>query len=116
MTARDLHRGDIYQYKVDHSWEFPFGTHGFAMVVQNDAGEVPNQTLSVLFLKRSNLRNLSEQPQSSQWHLADRNIHRLDKRQLVAFCGSLPPVRVRAMMETVETRIGVCIPEIMEAP
>ncbi len=60
MIIRDLHRGDIYQYRIDHSCEFPFRTQGFAMVVQNDADEIPNQTLSVLFLKRSNLRNLGE--------------------------------------------------------
>lgn len=116
MIIRDLHRGDIYQYRISHSCEFPFGTQGFAMVVQNDAGEIPNQTLSVLFLKRSNLRNLGEQPQDAHWHLADRNIHRLDKRQLVAFCGVLSPVRVRSIMATIEKHTGVCIPEIIEAP
>ena len=110
MAARDYHRGDVFTVQANPSWEYPDGQTFPIMIIQNDAGEIPCDTVTAVRLKPSN--NIHRK----DWTLRDRSIHRFDKRQLMRFIGNLPPAKTEKLIAQAEARYGLRIPMVLDAP
>ena len=110
MAARDYHRGDVFTVQANPSWGFPDGETFPIMIIQNDAGEIPCDTVTAIRLKPS--RNV----RSRGWILHDKKIRRIDKRQLMSYMGKLPPAKLEALILQAEKPYGFHIPSILDAP
>ena len=110
MAIRDYHRGDVFTVQANPSWEYPNGQTFQIMIIQNDAGEIPCDTVTAVRLKPS--RNVH----NKGWLLHDRKIRRFDKRQLMSFMGNLPVNKSEKLISQAESRYGIHIPYVLEAP
>ncbi len=110
MAIRDYHRGDVFTVQANPSWEYSDGQTFPIMIIQNDAGEIPCDTVTAVRLKPSrNVRNKG-------WLLHDKKIRRFDKRQLMSFMGNLPVDKSEKLISQAESRYGLHIPYVLEAP
>ena len=109
----DLHRGDIYEAKISTAPNLPITETALVMILQNDAGEIPCQTVSVVKLKKRGFHLASGNPKLG---LAERKVQKLDKIQLNEYVGRYSRERALAYVEAIEEHIGIGIPEIIIPP
>ena len=110
MITRDYHRGDVFTVQANPSWEYPEGQTFPIMIIQNDVGEIPCNTVTAVRLKPA--RNIRQKG----WMLHDRKIRRFDKRQLMSFMGNLPSVKTEKLIAQAEAQYGLSIPFVLDAP
>ena len=110
MRTRDYRRGDVFTVKTNPAWGCPDGEVFRIMIIQNDAGEIPCDTVTAVRLKSSMNRN------KPGWRLHDEEIHRYDKRQLRGYMGRLPAEKANALITRAERHYGLQVPFILEAP
>ncbi len=110
MKTRNYHRGDVFTVKTNPAWGYPDGEVFQIMIIQNDAGEIPCDTVTALRLKTSRNRR------RPGWILHDEEIHRYDKHQLYSYMGRLPHERANALISRAEKHCGFQIPPVLEAP
>ena len=110
MRTRDYRRGDVFTVKTNPAWGYPDGEIFQIMIIQNDAGEIPCETVTAIRLKNS---NNWKQP---GWVLHDDEIHRYDKRQLRGYMGCLPAEKANATITRVERHYGFHVPPVLDAP
>ena len=80
------------------------------MIIQNDAGEIPCDTVTAVRLKPS--RNAHKKG----WLLHDRKIRRFDKRQLMSYMGNLPATKSEKLISQVESQYGFHVPFVLDTP
>ena len=112
---KDLHRGDIYEIKVQPSWGFPHVQTTTVMILQNDAGEIPCSTVTVLPVTGRRPFGARNSHRCSSWK-QNGSIYRADKRQLKAFLGRLSAEHAGKLIEELERKLETYIPEVIEAP
>ena len=110
MATRDYHRGDVFTVQTNPTWGFPDGETFPIMIIQNDAGEVPCETVTAIRLKQSK----NERKQG--WILHDKRIHRIDKRQLMSYMGNLPATKAEKLISQVESQYGFHVPFELDTP
>ena len=110
MATRDYHRSDVFTVHANPSWGFPDGETFPIMIIQNDAGEIPCDTVTAVRLKPS--RNV----RSRGWILHDKKIRRFDKRQIMSYMGKLPPAKMEDLIFQAEKSYGFHIPLVLDAP
>ncbi len=110
MKMRDYRRGDVFTVKINPRWDHPDGEVFQIMIIQNDSGEIPCDTVTALRLKTSRDRR------RVGWVLHDEKIHRYDKRQLHGYMGRLPQARANALISRAEKHYGLVVPSVLEAP
>ena len=109
MAIRDYHRGDVFTVQANPTWGFPDGESFPIMIIQNDVGEIPCDTVTAVRLKL--FRNVSNRG----WILHDKKIRRIDKRQLMSYMGNLPVAKSEKLISQAESRYGIHIPFVLEA-
>ena len=112
---KGLHRGDLYEIKVQQSWEFPYSQTTTVMILQNDAGEIPCDTVTVLPVRCRRACGARKGHRCSGWKQSG-SIYRADKRQLKAFLGRLSAEHACQLIEELERKLEMRIPEVIEAP
>ena len=110
MATRNYHRGDVFTVQANPSWEYPDGQTFPIMIIQNDAGEIPCDTVTAVRLKPS--RNAHKKG----WLLHDRKIRRFDKRQLMSYMGNLPATKSEKLISQVESQYGFHVPFVLDTP
>ena len=110
MKTRNYHRGDVFTVKTNPAWGYPDGEVFQIMIIQNDAGEIPCDTVTALRL------NTSRDRRRPGWILHDEEIHRYDKRQIHGYMGRLPQERANALISRAENHYGFVVPPVLEAP
>jgi hypothetical protein len=102
-------RGEIYRYNIQPLVSPHSNNIGYAMILQNDAGEIPCGTVTVALLKPSVNK-------SHPWRMADKLPRRLDKRQLTTRLGAMPAKHREVILSALEVNTYLPVPEILEAP
>ncbi len=110
MRTRDYRRGDVFTVKTNPAWGYPDGEVFQIMIIQNDAGEIPCDTVTALRLRSSRNRR------KPGWILHDEEIHRYDKRLLRGYMGRLPAEKASSLISRAEKRCGFQVPPVLEAP
>ena len=110
MNTSDYQRGDVFTVKTNPAWGYPDGEVFQIMIIQNDAGEIPCDTVTALRL------NTSRDRRRLGWILHDEEIHRYDKRQIHGYMGRLPQQRANALISRAEKHYGLVVPSVLEAP
>ena len=110
MKMRDYQRGDVFTVKTNPAWGYPDGEVFQIMIIQNDSGEIPCDTVTALRLKTSRDRR------RPGWILHDEEIRRYDKHQLHGYMGRLPAERVNTLISRAEKHYGFKVPQVLDAP
>lgn len=107
---QDFHRGDIYEVKMPPTWEHPNGATATVVILQNDAGEIPCQTVTALKVMERGRGG------ANRLAAAKQKVWRLNKRPLRDYKGCLSQEQTKRLLKAVEDALGICIPEAIEAP
>ena len=111
MTFQEIRRGEIYEINGCSSFGQPTGERFPVLIIQNDTGEIPCETITAL-----RLWGKVTPPFSQGWRVRDKQIHRYHKKQLCRYVGRLSREAYQPMIRQVEQTQGVRIPETIDAP
>ena len=111
MAFNEVRRGEIYEIQGCTPFGQPAGERFPVLIIQNDTGEIPCETITAL-----QLCGKVVPPFSQGWRVRDRQIHRHHKRQLQKYVGRLSKAAYTPIIEQAEQANGITVPEVLNAP
>ena len=111
MKISEYRRGEVYEINGCTAYGQPTGDRFPVLIIQNDAGEIPCQTITALRLRERACPSFCQ-----SWRVRDQRIHRFHKKQIRRRIGRLSDTEYETMIHQAERYNGIHIPEVLEAP